>query len=376
MTVKLYLRPRAKKDGTRSIMILVTVSRQRIWINTGHSVLPAQWKNNQVTSKHPNYIKLNNVLADRVREVRDQLLNGNKLSLGKTMDFFAFAMEYIKQFNNEKSIGTYNMQLGKINKISRFMQGKPLPFNEITPEWIRKFKTHLKGLGNSPNTVTGDLKRVRAIYNQAAKEGLISAEKSPFKDMQLKDERTAKIPLSGDEFKLMVEFTGNDRLTLARDVFLFSMYCRGARVGDVLTITCGQVVEKMLVYKTMKTGKLVTCVLPKEALKIYAKYSKGSDEYLFPYMGRPLEGMLKERVKSATAVYNKALADLSKKLGFTRRISSHIARHTWARKAMDAGLNLQQMQNALTHSTPAMTQGYISDISQDELNEANLRIFD
>lgn len=56
---------------------------------------------------------------------------------------------------------------------------------------MKNYEAHLKGLGNSINTIHSDLKDIRAFFNDAIKDDkLFGWNLYPFNDFKIKRERT------------------------------------------------------------------------------------------------------------------------------------------------------------------------------------------
>src|SRR3569833_2923194 len=75
-SIKVRLRERESSDGKYSIIIQILKDRKKSVITLGHSVLESEWdaKNSKVKKTHPNTTSLNNLIAKRVAEANDKLI--------------------------------------------------------------------------------------------------------------------------------------------------------------------------------------------------------------------------------------------------------------------------------------------------------------
>jgi integrase len=131
----------------------------------------------------------------------------------------------------------------------------------------------------------------------------------------------------------------------------------------------GPAVEVRLVYRMQKTAEPMTPKIPPAAVELLRPYLDAAKpgRYLFPLMkggddGDPVS--LRKRQQTATTQVNEAL----KTLGVMAEIggeglSSHVARHTFANLARQAG-DLYAVSKALGHKDLATTQRYIASFDR------------
>ena len=101
------------------------------------------------------------------------------------------------------------------------------------------------------------LSNFRAICNKARKQGVKVGKDNPFADLDIRRRETVKRALSKEEIALIasVNLRRHPRLEQARDLFMFSFYCRGMSFVDVIHLRNDWVVKDTIFYARSKTGR-------------------------------------------------------------------------------------------------------------------------
>ena len=82
-----------------------------------------------------------------------------------------------------------------------------------------------------------------------------------------------------------------------------------------------------------------------------------------------------KKIESKTAMINKQLKLIAAKVSIDKKLTTHVARHSFAHICLKQNLDLGQISELLNHSSPRTTQAYLKALTnQDELNEAANRI--
>lgn len=382
MKVTVELHHRLRTDGRRAIQIKVRHKGKRhrtnteIYIKKSDFKFGAKW-GEWIKTSHPEADKLNKQLRAKIEQVKDhynthQVINPKVAIHGS--DFFNFAEMFIKIYDNDENEGTYLTYKSKLNKLEEFIGKRELSFDEITIRFINSYIVHRKAQGNRINTIATDLKKIRAIINQAVKEELIDYRQNPFLKIKIESERTGKEKLTEKELNdiRVLDLTPGEWLWDARNIFLFCLNCMGERIGAVLRLKKANLRGNTLSYLKGKGKKSKNVELTPEAKKILSCYPD-TKEYLFPYL-EGTDGKL-QAVKKYTAVINKALKSVALKAGIERNISTHVARHTLTKILADKGVAMRTLQGMLDHSTVATTEHYAGDLSDKSGNDVMKKYF-
>jgi site-specific recombinase XerD len=121
--------------------------------------------------------------------------------------------------------------------------------------------------------------------------------------------------------------------------FLFSCFT-GLRISDIQKLTIDNIGGDMLFFTAEKTGKIQKIMLNETALSFIDPevvfYGKFTGEYI-----------------------NRELKFISKACGISKRISFHVARHTFATNYLLSGGNVVNLQKLLGHSKITETMIYV-----------------
>lgn len=136
------------------------------------------------------------------------------------------------------------------------------------------------------------------------------------------------------------------------------------------------ITNSVLHYKRKKTDDLFNIPLLPEAEAIIEHYRaqerKPENPYIFPILSEFHENAKSQayRIKKIRAQYNKALDEIGKECGIQEKLTSYVARHTFANVLKQSGVPITVIQEAMGHESEAMTQVYVSQLDADILGNA------
>jgi site-specific recombinase XerD len=73
--------------------------------------------------------------------------------------------------------------------------------------------------------------------------------------------------------------------------------------------------------------------------------------------------------KVAVQVYNRNLRKIAEATGITKRLTSHVGRHTFATWALHEGVSLERVSKMLGHARITQTQRYAKLLAEDVYGE-------
>lgn len=384
MTVGLELNHKERtigiNKGLHLIMIRVTHKR-KLYRSSSEIYVKKQQFNKKAKYghwivKHLDAYEINEALKQKITSVERIYQLGEEVTPQQALlhdSYFKFADQFIEKYNNEDHKRTYDSYRSRIAKLKKYA-GEGLKFSDVTVKFIRDYSTYLAGKekGNHINSIAVDLRKIRAIINQAIKEDLFPYAKNPFLKISIETKKTSKEKLTSEELDLIRKYKCDGYLLDAKNIFLFCVNCMGMRIGAALKLKKSQINKGWLHYQADKGGKTKNIELTKEAVKIVNHYS-GEGEYLFPY----LEGCKNENdaIKTKTSLINKGLKSIATALKLTKHVSTHVARHSFSRMALEKGVSIRTLQGMLSHTSVKTTEDYAGDILDIEGNEALKKIF-
>lgn len=369
-------------------------NRKSRYISSGLMIHTDDWdfSNNKVKSKHRNSSRMNALLAKKVSEIQDSVLEYETTNRSvtteqlkqhiygsKPIDFFEFAEKISKEYLENEQISTYNLSQIVINKLKVFVNNKAIYLQEITPDFLEKFEEHLRTkCKNNINTTAKNIKFIRRVFNEAYRKDLIEHSIIPFRKYKFKSQKTERKYLTDGQLESIenISLTKDTKMDIYRNMFIFASYAGGIRVSDVLRLRWMDFDGTHLHITMRKTKEQISIKLPNKSLAIINKYEhlkESSTSYIFPVLPNDFFKYNAEKahriLMNATSTINNSLDKIRKALEIPKRVSFHISRHTFATRALKKGIAIDKVQKILGHTDIKETQIY-AKIVNSELDKA------
>ncbi|WAC11866.1 site-specific integrase [Dyadobacter pollutisoli] len=392
-SVTVVLRKTPNSDDKHNLYLRIIKDRKISQTSLGHSIPLSDWDDEKriVKKSHRNSAWLNNLIASRVSEATDKLLEmeknktdssarviKNAVLASKDGIFFKQAQIYIDQL---KATGKFNQRSAdepRINKFKKFLKNADINFSEISPGLLKKFKAYLIGTFKmTERTAVNHLVVIRTIYNRAVADGVTDKKNYPFGKgkVVIKFPDSAKIGLTADEVKVLEELDLPSGENHARNLWLVSFYFAGMRVSDVLRLEWSDFQNGRLYYAMGKNLKAGSLKVPDRVAEILKQYPQGSNAHdlVFPDLAKmpdlsksyEVQSYIKTRVHSC----NDYLKNIAKKLSLSKPLTMHIARHTFAQISADR-IPANILQRLYRHSDIKTTMGYQSNFINKTTDDA------
>lgn len=394
-TTRVILRKeRADSQGMAPLYLRITYQRKSAYVSLKLNVPIKKWDeiNSRVKPSFPDAQAVNSWILQKQSELAKSWLKEKRTNAkvqvhelkeqiyGKDeMCFFEVAKEDYTAFREKGKINTWKRSVSIITKFQEYLKVESLPFSKITLETIKAYETYCRvKKNNKTNSIQRDMKYIRKMFIMAEKRGWIERSQNPFNFYKIDYDPTPVAFLKLDQIKKLEELEnikpGNEQLY--HDIFMFTIYGIGQRVSDSFLLRRKNYDGKSLELISKKTGDQIFINLTQKARTILEKYitpNHKPDDFIFPvlsgYTGLNDKEILNKAIASKTTVYNKTLDRFAKRLEFGNKLTTHIARHTWATRAGQLGVRLEIIQAILGHSNIQQTMRY-RHIINDELNNA------
>ena len=357
-----------------SVLIRLTQHRKSKRIGTGVTIPIKSWdKLHQIVKKnHPLSQELNNLINEKLRKVTTvytRLLSEHddvsldeiimKMAAVPMTNFFDFAYSTkMPEIKSKQKLGTYRRYEAVLNKLKEYA-GAKLTLNQINYAFLQKYILHLKIKHfNTQDTISANLSVIRTFINEAIKHEHYKSI-SPFTQLKLKYTDNTKEKLTAEElnriFKSPVQNVHS--VMIARDFFLACFLAEGTRGGDMIAMKKEYIVNNYLLFNQQKTGSKMAIIIVPELMDIFKKYM-GSGEYIFPFLNEEKE--VNEIIIGSKLTYiNKYLKEVAKYCGIFKKLSTHVARHTYTDLALEVSNgNIYMVQKSLGHSSVKTTELY------------------
>ena len=385
-------RARTEKGCPGPLEVRVTIQKQRWYIGTGIKVLKSEWRYDHVVNR-ADAPELNERLQTIMRavaeEVNDRLQRGvpidvaeirravwgvaaNSVEPSCTVDMTASA-PFLDWY--ERRVEVLGLAYGTLKHYRTTLAhlracGYINRWRDLTTENIYRFDAYLHGvrITNSvtrangkevaltQGTIHNQHKNLKAMIARAVKEGLVEA--NPYDKLRgvfSRGERETVEFLTVEELKRIedLDVPKGGMLEIARDLFVFQAYT-GMGFSDMQAFKLRECRNDgnrwMLAKERMKTGVTYYVQLLPQALAVAQKYGG-------------------EMPQVVGQVYNRALKDLAEMAGIQKRVTSHVARHTFATWMLHEEVPIERVAKMLGHSNIRQTQRYAKVLAEDVFGE-------
>jgi integrase len=255
------------------------------------------------------------------------------------------------------------------------------------------------------NTISKQFDIFKSLYNKGRielKEEGLSIINNPFEDFTYETINTNKEKLTLDEINRMnaLELQENSSLWHTRNCFMFAFYCAGMRAGDLIQLRGTNIIynnnEWRISYRMDKTSVAKEILLLPQAteiLKHYVDFNQLTPKYIFPLLdndaiySKAITWEMKERLPFETKAYllrqvnsknsllNKNLAKLAELAEIEKKVTMHIARHSFANIARQKNANLYDISKSLGHSSLKITETYLSNFDTESQDKTMKQVF-
>lgn len=388
---------RKKEDSVYPVVIRLTFNRLNTSISTGVRIHEEQWDKDfcKVKGGNTNAQMLNNEIAtlyakvERIAltleqegcfsfaEVKRRLTSKEPVKRVLTVDDFANST--ISNLIAEGKTGNALVYQAAWNRLSKFNLQKPISFKQLTSKFLQEFKLQLIKDEVRVNTISNYLRTIRALCNRAIKEGECTEEQYPFKYFKIENEPTLKRAISFVDLKKLLvhrrEGVRNEWHSV--NYFFLSVSLIGISFTDLAYLKKTDIVDDRLIYIRRKTKKVYSIKLTPLSQSIINIYSSNDRTYILPVMREGIkEDSLQAHkiVKQWIKTTNHYLDKLSKQLKIGK-VTTYVARHSWATTAKRLGYSNEVIAEALGHEYGnRVTNTYLDSFESSIIDDINLAV--
>ncbi|WP_190810988.1 site-specific integrase [Flagellimonas sp. S3867] len=394
-TTQIVLRKKPNKKGLYPLAIRITKNRKSTYKHLGYYIDIEEWdeKNKHVSKSHPDYEILNELIHIKLQEASKGLMSLQRKNKDSTayfikkeiykpsrkLSFLELAQEHLDELEVAQKYNRYSSDRAYMNYVIKFAKSKGLTFVEIDERFLNRLKVYLiKEHALSLTSVMNIFIFIRLLYNRAIKARIVKKKFYPFGGdrIKIKYPETEKIGLNAKEILRIETLTDLPPNELhARNVWLFSFNLAGIRVSDALKTKWSDIKDGRLYYRMSKNSKLLSLKIPdkvKEILKFYLVEKNHNNDFIFPELKRANIKDSKDvysKLRAANRRLNKALKAIAEKAEIDKKLTMHIARHSFGNIAGDA-IHPLMLQKLYRHSDLKTTINYQANFIYREADEA------
>jgi integrase len=354
-------------------------------------------KESMPKKKHPLYTELAAIISQAKTEVSREVLTlaaeekeyslaqlktiSRKQEVGKHMT----VLDYFKQ-TEERLMAMGRIGYGKVfqythNSLKAF-SGKDFEFIDVNTSFLMRYEEWFLRRGVKPNSVFVFMRTFKTLVNYARKEGLVKPAYDPFKEFSFSKYRrirTVKRAITKEQIQQIAAYpckTSSYQLH-ARNYFMFSYYNRGINFIDMAFLRWNSIDSGRLIYTRKKTQETFTIKLLKPSLDILDYYRSirpcTLDDYIFPILNKRIHispRQIDDRVDKVIKRVNNALKQIGKELGIQAKLTTYVARHSFATVLKRSGTPIALISELLGHDSEQTTKVYLNDFDNEVLDMA------
>lgn len=379
ITYGFVLKPEMNKNGLNPIYLRAFQGGKKIEIATSVALSEKDWSESHQRVKRRNKLHerynlildaydkkalkmiVNNFVHEEtpltLRQFKDYILSSGQVE-GSFTDYIMHHLNENKSRLRLESWWSYKSQITKMLKFKKIIS-----FADITEKFINDYHYYMiHTLHNNENTASKSLRSLRTFVNIALRYGYIKS--NPFKFITIKKVDGKRDFLTNEELNKLSQayFTGKIVKTIEKEIlqyFLFSCYT-GLRYSDLKSLKMTSIEENKVRINMHKTGHFISIPLIQKALELLpAKTTSDSEPVFRIYCNK---------------VTNRILKQVGLRYGIPKKVTCHVARHTFATVSITLGIPIEVVSKLLGHTNLKTTQVYakiVDSVKEREMEKWN-----
>lgn len=319
-------------NGRKSLWINYIAGGKRYRKSLNLFLIPEKTSAQKI--QNSNTLALAEAIARKKTAELDAIDNGIEIFNATNILFKDYAIQTIDKAHSESS---RHARLELITSFEKFR--KELRLVDITRNVYADFVEFMQKENYANNTIIMRCNILKAILHAAKLDNAITIVPD-FTGLTPPKVPTNRSFLTIDELRSMVQVPFEMRL---KAPFLFSCFT-GLRLSDVRSLKWSDIENNVITLRMQKTKEIVHIPLSANALKFMPK--------------RMDDGLVFSDFPTCEEWYGRKLKEWARLAGITKRISFHVARHTFATLALANGADLFTVGKLLGHTKITTTQIY------------------
>jgi integrase len=379
---------RPKTNGLFPVKVRVTLNRVQKYYPIGLDLSEKDFGRIQNSSVRKELRLLKNKITNWDKKVKDIIHQLDPFTFDdfkeklfekkiESPDLYGLFDVTIEDLTIQGRMSTAQVYRDSRNSLKRFKSR--LKVKEVTTDFLKKYESYMISNGKSVTTIGIYLRHLRSIYNKAIDAEIIDRKYYPFgkNKYQIKAPRNIKKALTLDQIKGIVDYEVIEGSSqhLARDIWLFSYYCNGMNIKDILNLKFKNVQKDVIQFERQKTSStdqnpkpIIVSLIPEARIiiKRWKKKKRSEDDFVFPFINKSMSQ--EERMKTKhqfIKTINKYMKRIGSDIGYDKPLTTYAARHSYATILKRSGAPLGFISEALGHKSLQTTESYL-DSFEDE----------
>lgn len=281
---------------------------------------------------------------------------------------------YILELKTNHQHGTATSYQTALNSFLKF---KPdFDFDDITKEFLQKFERWMLEKGKSITTVGIYVRTLRAIINLAKSRGTIKMDDYPFgrRKYVIPSSRNIKKALNIEQIKQIFNYPSEPGSTCdkSKNFWIFSYLCNGINIMNIAYLRWSDVDLGKISFERAKTKRTkrdnaskIVVLRNKHIDEILTKFgsphSPGKNCLIFDIISdTDTSEKTRKKVQQFTKVTNDWMKRIGEELEFEIKLTTYVARHSFATILVRSGAPIALASQTLGHSNILTTQKYFA----------------
>jgi site-specific recombinase XerD len=379
ITYNFVLKPERNKNGDKPVYLRAFQGGKKIEIATSVALSEKDWSvsRQRVKKRNRNCERYNMILDAYDKKALKLLVNNfvhdnTPLNLSQFKEqvlsiaqpdgsFTDYIMKYLNENKSRLRLESWWSYKSQITKLLKFK--RTITFTDITEKFINDYYNYmLNKLGNNENTASKSLRSLRTFVNVSLRYGHMKS--NPFKFITIKKVDGKRDFLTTDELNKLSQayFTGKITKSMEKEIlqyFLFACYT-GLRYSDLKSLRTDSIDANKIKINMHKTGYLVSIPLTQKALQLLPLNGTSDPKPIFRIY--------------CNKVTNRVLKQLGKQFEIPKKLTCHVARHTFATVSITLGIPIEVVSKLLGHTNLKTTQVYAKIV--DGVKEREMKKWD
>lgn len=375
ISYRFVIKKEKNKQGLYPIYLRAFLKGKKIETATPVTIPLRDWSlRNQRVKSQNNYHERYNMILDAIDKKSIKLLVNNflneeyPLSLAQFKDrllalnhysieqsFTDYILGYLEENKTKFKIETWFGYKSQISKMLKFK--KEILFSDINEKFINDYRQYMVNtLSNNENTASKSLRVLRTFVNISMRFGYLKT--NPFQYTSIKKVDGKRDFLSIEELNKITDYYSKDDFaqSIEKDIlgyFLFACYT-GLRYSDLKTFSMDSIIDNSIHLRMHKTGYLVNIPLSKKAKK-FIPVTPFNNTCVFKIY--------------CNKVTNRVLKKIGIELELNKKLTCHVARHTFATVSISLGIPIEVVSKLLGHTSIRTTQVYAKIVDTVKIKE-------
>lgn len=389
------------KRNEAPLALKVTLNHQCKKVSLGVNINPIYWDetSNQLREGVPLKEQIQFVIDSAIHKLKQKILafqiQEKEFSLDdllestvrkpKTVTIKSYFTQYNEKIKSQNRLNSLNKYAYCLSSLMKF-RSMDIPFDSVDLKFLEDFETNLKNRQLSENSIATIFSCFRCVYLSALDNKIFTCEgDTPFVRFQVGKLwcPTQKRAIHKEDVQKLKDLDlttlspyPTPYLEFARDIFIFSYYSAGINFKDIATLTYGEVDNGYLYYTRNKTKKPLVIKLLPDALVILNKYMRPNmelEDYIFPILNKNIHLSTQQqhnRILKVRRKVNDNLKLMGKALNIKLKLTTYVARHTFASVLRKSGVDIGIISESLGHTKLSTTQIYLENFEKEEVDAA------